>query len=162
MANTTTFKTQHDIPMDKMTFDRIADNSEFPKNNQKYLRSICAVIRYDEELQIASFSLWNPFSIEQGSEHYIITINDYRFNRLPEYYRLPKCYLISKRTGDHYRITFDQIRPYYNLMNGLIRVYNRSENELLEIDFISDDLKEEIKFHRRIYAYMNGEEDDDE
>ena len=162
MANTTTFKTQHDIPMDKMTFDRIADNSEFPKNNQKYLRSICAVIRYDEELQIASFSLWNPFSIEQGSEHYIITINDYRFNRLPEYYRLPKCYLISKRTGDIYRNVFDRIKPYRDLMDGLIRVYNRSKNELLEVDFISDELKEEAEFHRRLYAYVNGEEDDDE
>ena len=116
MANPTTFKQIHDIPMDKMTFDRISDDAEFPKNNQKYLRGICAIIKYDEELQIASFESFTPFSIEpieQGSEYIIITMNC-QFNELP------KRYLISKRTGDIYENVFDQIKPYNDLMDGLM------------------------------------------
>ena len=161
MANSPTFKEIHDIPMDKMTFDKLSDllPAAFPReNNYKLLKKTSVRVDYDEELQIASFSQYTPFSIEQGSEYFIITISD-------DFNTLPKCYLINKRTGDIYRKAFDQI-PYNDLINGLMRVYNRSENELLELDYISDELKKEIEYQRRLRefeeAWTNYDDDSDD
>ena len=154
MTTTTTFKTQHDIPMDKMTFDKLSDCSALPKNNYKILDVIIAFAKYDEEFQIASFRMRNPFSIEQGSEYFIITINNHRLDT-------HASYLINKRTGDISIHLFEEIQPYNDLMDGLMRVYHRSENELLELDFISDELKKEIELLRRHDEDNNDDSDDD-
>ena len=152
---TTTFKTQHDIPMDKMTFDKLSDCSALPKNNYKILDVIIAFAKYDEEFQIASFRMRNPFSIEQGSEYFIITINNHRLDT-------HTSYLINKRTGNVSIHLFDQIQPYNDLMDGLMRVYHRSENELLELDFISDELKKEIEFQRRLREFEEAQTNDED
>ena len=160
MTTTTIFKRKHAIPMDKMTFDKIPnDPLEAYKNNYKSLNNRISYtsIEYDEELQIASFKSSYPFSIEQGSEYIIITINTtaYLFSRLPN------RYLINKRTGDIYENGLDQIKHRNDLMDGLMRVYHRSKNELLELDFISDELKKGIELQRRHDEDNNDDSDDD-
>ena len=151
MTNTT-FKTEYDIPMDKITYDNIT-RSRHDLITRDLTDDIPPIhIEYDEDLQIATFNNYHglPFWLEQTSCYIIIIINKYDV--------FPQYYFINKKTGEYSRHKPDSIIPY-QLVDGLQRVYNRSENELLEIDFISDKLKEKIKWERMLREYEDAERD---
>ena len=142
MTTTTTFKTQHEIPMDKITFDTInkhiqsikhAIENDFSAIN-RFVILPCTII-YDEDLQIASFNSYDLLSIEPTPDYFIITTDDYG--------ELPNYYFINKKTGEFTKHRHNRQFPY-RLLDGLLRVYNQTEHELLEFDFISDELKEWI------------------
>ena len=133
----TTFKTTYDIPMDKITYDNIT-RSFHDLITRDLIDDLPAVhIEYDEDLQIATFSRYaSPFSLEQTSCYIIIIRNDY--DELPQYY------LINKKTGECRRHKPDSIFPD-ELVDGLVRVYGQTESQLLEADFIPDNLKRYLK-----------------
>ena len=132
MTNTT-FKTTYDIPMDKITYDNIM-RSRHDLITRDLIDDLPAVhIEYDEDLQIATFSHYaSTLSLEQTSCYIIIITNNY--DELPQYY------LINKKTGECRRHKPDRIFPD-ELIDGLLRVYGKTEDELMETDFISDKLK---------------------
>ena len=149
MMMTTTFNTKHEIPMDKITYDTINKHNQYImhiiKNDWsarfRFITLPCD-ISYDEDLQIASFdACCFLFSIEQTPDYFIITMDCFDI--------LPKLYLINKKTGE---ITMhSHVHRYYpDLIDALLRVYGKTEDELMETDFISDKLKPKIQM--RIWA----------
>ena len=144
MMMTTTFNTKHEIPMDKITYDLINNSRrdlihklahDLIDSNLSSI-SIAIQIRYDEELQLAYFESYFPFSMEQTSEYFILTMDDYD--------ELPNYYFINKKTGEFSKHVHNRKCPY-RLLDGLVRVYGLSERELLESDFISDRMKRHIE-----------------
>ena len=152
MTNTT-FKNRHELPMDKITYDTIKHNhvieSDWPAESRFVI--LPCHISYDEDLQIASFESYRfLFSIEQTPDYFIITMH--RFDIYPEYY------FINKKTGEitmlthNRRFYFESIDDLFRvhgitneLIDGLLRVYGKTENELMETDFIPDNLKTHIQ-----------------
>ena len=132
MTNTT-FKTTYDIPMDKITYDNIM-RSRHDLITRYLTEDIPSVhIEYDEDLQIATFNNYGlPFWLEQTSCYIIIVINNWD--------TFPPYYFINKKTGECSKHKPDSISPS-QLVDGLVRVYGKTEDELLEADFIPDKLK---------------------
>ena len=151
MTNTT-FKNRHELPMDKITYDNIQysryskhiTESDWPAES-RFVTLPCH-ISYNEDLQIASFESYRfLFSIEQTPDYFIITMH--RFDIYPEYY------FINKKTGEITMLTHNR-RFYFepidgmtkdDLIDGLLRVYGKTEDELMETDFIPDKLKTHIR-----------------
>ena len=132
MTNTT-YKTIYDIPMDKITYDNIM-RSRHDLITRHLTYNIPPIdIEYDEDLQIATFNSYGlPFSLEQTSYYIIIIIDN--CDEFPPYY------FINKKTGECSKHKPDSIFPG-QLVDGLVRVYGKTEDELLEADFIPDKLK---------------------
>ena len=132
MTNTT-FKTTYDIPMDKITYDNIM-RSRHDLITRHLTYNIPPIdIEYDEDLQIATFNSYGlPFSLEQTSYYIIIIIDN--CDEFPPYY------FINKKTGECSKHKPDSISPS-QLVDGLVRVYGKTEDELMETDFIPDKLK---------------------
>ena len=132
MTNTT-FKTDYDIPMDKITYDNIM-RSRHDLVTRDLIDDLPSVhIEYDEDLQIATFNKYGlPFSLEQTSNYIIIIINNWE--------ELPQYYFINKKTGEYRKHKPDSISPG-QLVDGLVRVYGQTESQLLEADFTPDKLK---------------------
>ena len=158
MTNTT-FKTRHELPMDKITYDTINKHNESIKQiirndwsaESRFILLPCD-ISYDEDLQIATFNNYGfPFSLEQTPDYFIITMC--RFDVFSQYY------FINKKTGECSRHKPDSISPS-QLVDGLVRVYGKTEDELMETDFISDKLKPYLQ--RLIWEreYEDAEDDD--
>ena len=134
MTNTT-FKTVYDIPMDKITYDNIM-RSRHDLITRELTDNIPPIhIEYDEDLQIATFNNYHglPFWLEQISDYIIIIINKYCYTFTPYYF-------INKKTGEYSMYKPDSISPG-ELVDGLVRVYGQTETQLLEADFIPDNLK---------------------
>ena len=139
MTNTT-FKTRHELPMDKITYDTINKHNESIKqiirNDESAVFRFIILpcdISYDEDLQIATFeSYCFPCSLEQTPDYFIITMC--RFDVFSQYY------FINKKTGECSKHKPDSISPS-QLVDGLVRVYGKTEDELMEADFIPDKLK---------------------
>ena len=147
-----TFKTTYDIPMDKITYDNITRNFHDLITRHLIYDLPYVHIEYDEDLQIATFSHYaSPFSLEQTSCYIIIISNNY--DELPQYY------LINKKTGECRRHKPDSIFPD-ELIDGLLRVYGKTEDELMETDFISDKLKSKIQIRIWEREHEDAEDDD--
>ena len=133
MTNTT-FKTTYDIPMDKITYDNIM-RSRHDLITRYLTEDIPSVhIEYDEDLQIATFDSYGlPFWLEQTS-CYIIIIVKKNWDTFSQYY------FINKKTGEYRRHKPVSIFPS-ELVDGLVRVYGQTERQLMEADFIPDNLK---------------------
>ena len=136
MTNTT-FKTTYDIPMDKITYDNIM-RSRHDLITRYLTDNIPPIdIEYDEDLQIATFNSYGlPFLLEQTSDYIIIIIDN--CDTFPPYY------FINKKTGEYSMYKPDSISPG-ELVDGLVRVYGKTEDELMETDFIPDKLKRYLR-----------------
>ena len=152
MTNTT-FKIDYDIPMDKITYDNIM-RSRHNLITRDLIDDIPPIhIEYDEDLQIATFNSYcNPFLLEQTSCYIIIIID--RCDIFPQYY------FINKKTGEYRKHKPDSISPG-QLVDGLVRVYNQTENQLLEADFIPDNLKRYLQNLIWEREYEDAERDND-
>ena len=151
MTNTT-FKTTYDIPMDKITYDNIM-RSRHDLITRYLTDDIPPIhIEYDEDLQIATFNNYNglPFWLEQTS-CYIIIIVKKNWDTFPPYY------FINKKTGEYSRHKPDSIFPG-ELVDGLVRVYGKTEDELMETDFIPDKLKPQIQMRIWEREYEDAED----
>ena len=138
----TTFRKQFDIPMNQITYDLIENNrrdivNALRNGDMEVLDKIPKwQIAYDEDLQMATFTSYNPFLLEQTSNYFIITMYNIGL--------VLSRYFIDKKTGTFTKHDSDSIFPS-ELLNGLLRVYGLSERELSERDFISDGLKRYLK-----------------
>ena len=132
MTNTT-YKTIYDIPMDKITYDNIM-RSRHDLITRHLTYNIPPIdIEYDEDLQIATFNSYGlPFSLEQTSYYIIIIIDNCE--------EFSQYYFINKKTGECRRHKPVSIFPR-ELVDGLVRVYGQTERQLMEADFIPDNLK---------------------
>ena len=159
MTNTT-FKTTYDIPMDKITYDTINKHNESIKQiikndwsaESRFILLPCH-ISYDEDLQIATFNNYGlPFLLEQTSDYIIIIIDN--CDTFPPYY------FINKKTGEYSRHKPDSIFPD-ELVDGLVRVYGQTERQLMEADFIPDNLKRYLQILIWEREYEDAERDAD-
>ena len=157
----TTFKTTYDIPMDKITYDTINKHNQSLRHVIKndwstvfrFIPLPCH-IEYDEDLQIATFNSYGfPFLLEQTSDYFIIIIDNYC-------YTVPPYYFINKKTGECSMCKPDRISPG-ELEDGLVRVYGKTEDELMETDFIPDKLKRYLQIVIWEREYEELERDND-